>query len=48
MTALPNRYTPISKIVAYAPKYFFDWGKLRPRFYNANLAIILQFSKFYA
>lgn len=27
MTALSNRYTPISKIVACAPKYFFDKGE---------------------
>lgn len=46
MTALSNRYTPISKIVACAPKYFFFMGETQTPFVIAKLHQIFAVSKY--
>lgn len=45
MTALSNRYTPISKIVACAPKYFFNEGETQTPFDTTKLINNPQVSK---
>ena len=41
-----NRCTPISKIVALAPKYFFDMGEIQTPRCNAKIIKILHYTKF--